>query len=86
MFWAGGRSVVYRAPAVGTGGRGESATFQAQAFGTQPITYQWYRNGAAVAGADGPLLSLDNLSPADSGGVVYCIAENTLAPTPVKPP
>ena len=78
VFWAGEGPPLFTAhPQSVLVAEGESATFQAQAFGTQPITYQWYRNGAAVPGADGPLLLLDNLSLADSGGLVYCIAENS---------
>jgi hypothetical protein len=45
---------------------GGSVTFSVTATGTSPA-YQWFKDGAAVAGATASTLSLDNLSGANSG-------------------
>jgi hypothetical protein len=50
--------------AVPTGG---SATLTVQVAGTGPFTYQWRRNGVAIAGATGPWLDLTNFGAADAG-------------------
>ncbi|NBV86416.1 MAG: hypothetical protein EBS01_09185, partial [Verrucomicrobia bacterium] len=46
---------------------GASVTFVAKATGTGVLSYQWTRNGAPIAGANGPELSLSVVSPADAG-------------------
>ncbi len=57
---------------------GESAVFRAQAFGGQPIQYQWFLNGDTIPGADSTALILNNLTLADSGSVVHCTAANAV--------
>jgi uncharacterized delta-60 repeat protein len=46
---------------------GESVTLSLTASGTPPLSYQWYHDGLAVAGADGPTLAFNGLSGADAG-------------------
>ncbi len=83
VYWVGqGAPLVTGQPQSVLVAEGETATFQAQAFGGQPIHYQWYRNGAALPGADSSLLTLNNLMLADSGSTVYCVAENNFGSAP----
>jgi glycosidase len=46
---------------------GSSLTFSIKAEGTGPLTYQWYHNGAPVAGATASELTLTKLQAADAG-------------------
>ncbi len=46
---------------------GDALTLTAQASGTEPLDYHWLRDGEAIPGADGPVLSLRAVTPADSG-------------------
>lgn len=46
---------------------GASAQFAVQASGTGPLTYQWYKDGTAMAGATGFLLSIPNAQSANAG-------------------
>ena len=55
---------------------GESATFTANANGSEPITYQWEGDGQFIAGATGKTLTLPNLMLADSGALIRSIATN----------
>lgn len=45
---------------------GGSATFAVAASGTGPLTYQWLKNGSAIAGATGPVLLLNGVSGSDA--------------------
>ena len=46
---------------------GQSAVFNALAVGGLPLHYQWYRDGALVAGQTRASLALTNVLPADAG-------------------
>jgi hypothetical protein len=46
---------------------GDTVTFSVTADGAQPFTYQWSKNGAAIAGATGPTLTLNNVTLGDAG-------------------
>ncbi len=46
---------------------GGTTTFSAAATGTGPLTYQWYHNGAAIAGATNSSLTLTNIQATDRG-------------------
>ncbi|MBI5769404.1 MAG: immunoglobulin domain-containing protein [Verrucomicrobia bacterium] len=54
-------------PAALTLERGASATFTVVATGTAPLSYQWSRNGTALAGATAATLTLANAQPDDLG-------------------
>lgn len=77
VFWAGEGAPKFAAqPKPVLVAEGESAVFRAQAFGSQPIRYQWLLNGDTVPDADATALTLNNLTLADSGSLVRCIARN----------
>ena len=46
---------------------GESATFTVDAVGAPPISYQWRRNGADIAGASAFTYATPPATPADDG-------------------
>jgi regulation of enolase protein 1 (concanavalin A-like superfamily) len=46
--------------------KGNSAIFSVVAKGAAPLTYQWLRNGVAIAGATSPTLSLAAVADADN--------------------
>ncbi len=46
---------------------GSEVIFAVTATGTPPLTYQWQRNGVALAGETGPALTFTNVQVADSG-------------------
>ena len=46
---------------------GQSATFSVGATGTQPLAYQWRRNGANIAGATASSYTIASVSMADHG-------------------
>ncbi len=57
-----------------TNGAGNTATLIAAALGSNPLTFQWLRNGAPlsdsshIAGAHTPILTVNNLLKADEAG------------------
>jgi hypothetical protein len=51
---------------------GQSASFSVGATGTQPLTYQWRKGGAAIAGANGSTYTIAATAVGDSG--VYSVA------------
>ncbi len=57
---------------------GESAEFNIENFGDEPLSYQWYRNGSVVVGANAASISLANVSLSDSADVFYCMLSNLL--------
>jgi hypothetical protein len=56
---------------------GSTATFTVVAGGNGPFTYQWYKNGVAIAGAANATYTTPTLTTADSGSVFYVIVTNT---------
>jgi hypothetical protein len=46
---------------------GESVTLTVAATGTEPLGYQWYKNGQPIAGATAATFTLSGLTPNDSG-------------------
>jgi len=55
---------------------GETATFTANANGSDPITYAWQRDGQIIAGATDKVMTLHNLMLSDSGALIRCLATN----------
>lgn len=53
---------------------GGTATFAVGSSGSAPLTYQWMRNGAAIAGATSDTLSVSNAQDADAGAYSVAIS------------
>ncbi|QYM77803.1 immunoglobulin domain-containing protein [Horticoccus luteus] len=49
---------------------GANVTFTAAATGTDPLTYQWKKNGSAISGATSATLTLSTVQLADAGDYV----------------
>ncbi len=54
---------------------GETLTITIDADGTQPIRYQWYKDGQPIDGADQPTLTIENVTSEDAG-TYYCNVSN----------
>jgi len=63
------------APSATTIFAGAAATFNSAVVGTSPYTFQWYRNGNAIPGANGSSLTVSSAQLADSG--LYSVTVNT---------
>jgi len=46
---------------------GAIVTFSIEANGTEPLGYQWYKNGKAIEGAKNSILQLDNVTKENAG-------------------
>ena len=46
---------------------GNSVTFSVVAWGTDPLSYQWYKDNASISGATDASLTLDTVSQGDAG-------------------
>jgi hypothetical protein len=46
---------------------GSDAVFAVDARGTEALSYQWYRNGVALAGANSPVLRLTGVTLLNAG-------------------
>ncbi|MBN2505821.1 MAG: immunoglobulin domain-containing protein [Verrucomicrobia bacterium] len=64
--------VITTVPENATVGTGDSHTFSVVAAGTEPLSYQWFRDGRALAGQTNRDLSLADVTPAHSGS--YSVA------------
>lgn len=53
---------------------GDSLTLVAVADGTQPLTYQWQRNGAPIPGKTEPSLTLASITLADAGDYTLVVS------------
>jgi hypothetical protein len=54
------------APVTATLNPGDPATFTVTVAGTQPFTYQWFKDGVAIAGATANPFRIASLTPADA--------------------
>ena len=55
---------------------GTPATFSVSASGTAPLSYQWQRNGADIAGATAPSYTLGSAQLTDDGALFRCVVTN----------
>jgi hypothetical protein len=69
--------IITQDPQSATRYAGGSVTFTGAATGSQPITYQWQRNGSDVSGANSATLTLNNVQAANAGDY-RLIAANAL--------
>ena len=76
-YTGNGLPVVAVQPASKTASVGESVTFSVSASGTPAPTYQWQRNGAAIAGATAASYVLPNVALSDNGAVFRVVVSNT---------
>jgi hypothetical protein len=69
--------VVTRQPASQTVIAGQSATFSVSASGTAPLSYQWKKNGASIAGATSSSYTTPPTTTADSGSQFSVLVSNS---------
>ncbi len=55
---------------------GNDAVFAIDARGTEALSYQWYRNGAALAGANSPVLRLSAVTSANAGSYTVAVSNS----------
>lgn len=55
---------------------GANATFAVTANGTSPLSYQWYKNGAAIQSAKGTSLTLSNIGVVDIGSYYVTVTNS----------
>ena len=63
-------------PASQTVTSGQTATFSVAATGTAPLSYQWQKNGTAIAGATSPSYTTPPTTIADSGAQFTVVVSN----------
>jgi glucuronoarabinoxylan endo-1,4-beta-xylanase len=56
---------------------GQTATFTVVATGTAPLSYQWQKNGASIAGATATSYTTPGTTTADSGATFRVVVSNT---------
>jgi len=61
-----------------TANSGQFATFSVSATGLRPLSYQWYRNGSAIAGATNSNYATGALSFSDYGRKFFVTVSNSL--------
>jgi PKD repeat protein len=57
---------------------GQAATFSVVAEGTEPLSYQWQRDGVDLAGATGPSYTTPATTLADDGAIFRVVVSNTV--------
>ncbi|HMN22321.1 MAG TPA: immunoglobulin domain-containing protein [Ottowia sp.] len=55
---------------------GSSASFTVEASGTAPLSYQWYRDGQPISGANGATLTFPNVGDTDNGATFHVVVSN----------
>ena len=64
-------------PASQTVTAGRRAVFSVSAYGTQPLAYQWRRNGINIAGANSASYTLTTARLTDDGAQFSCLVSNS---------
>jgi hypothetical protein len=68
--------IITSGPSNATVSVGQPASFTVSASGSQPMTFQWQRNGANIAGATGTSYTLTSAATTDSGATFRVIVTN----------
>jgi glucose/arabinose dehydrogenase len=76
-----GKPAIVSPPASVTVSPGQPATFTVVASGTAPLSYQWQRGGANIAGATASSYTLQTTTLADNGAQFRVVVTNTLGST-----
>jgi Immunoglobulin domain len=69
--------VIMTHPSSQTVAAGQSATFSAAAIGSDPLTYQWQKDGTAIAGATLQAYTTPPVTPTDSGTKFQVLISNS---------
>ena len=70
--------IIAHGPASQTAVAGRAVTFSVGASGALPLSYQWFRGDAVIAGATGPSYTLPAVTPADDGAQFRVRVSNAL--------
>ncbi len=65
-------------PASRSATQGGQISFSVQATGSSPFSYQWLKDGAAVVGATGATLTVNNVQPTNAG-IYSAVVSNSVA-------
>ena len=68
-----------------TVGVGQSASFTVAASGTQPLSYQWQRNGVPISGATAATYTVASASTADNGAMFRAVVTNSFGSATSNP-
>ena len=74
-------ATITASPASTTVNAGQSATFAVAAFGSAPLSYQWQKDGAALAGATAATLALTTVTAADAASYTVVVTNSAAAVT-----
>jgi len=75
-----GAPVITQQPHGGTFGAGADVTLNVQAGGSQPLSYEWCKDGSPVPGAAGPTLPLDGITPLLAGNYTVKVSNSRGGP------
>lgn len=64
-----------------TANAGQSATFSAAAYGSSPVTFQWRKDGVALADATSPTLTIPVVAVADAGSYTVVVSNSAATVT-----
>ena len=73
---------IYSQPSDLALGVGDTASFSVGGYGSLPLSYSWYRDGAPIAGATGSTYIIHNVQLADSGSQFSCLLSNAFGTLP----
>lgn len=73
-----GPPVIANGPVAQLVAQGRPATFSVEAFGQEPLAYQWQRDGADIPGATAPTFTLDAPAASDNGATFRVVVTNPL--------
>jgi hypothetical protein len=73
-----GPPVIANSPVAQSVAAGRPATFSVEAFGQEPLVYQWQRDGVDIPGATSPSYTLAAPAAADGGATFRVVVTNTL--------